>query len=83
MPLLPSPGAAHTEFDPPPSGNALAWRRLFKFSHMVGTVLEAKLGYMTTCVGLGSCCVTSLVTVYQPKKSVRSVARAVNTPRTE
>jgi len=34
MPLLPSPGAAHTEFDPPPPGNALAWRRLLKFSQM-------------------------------------------------
>lgn len=78
MPLLPSPGAAHTEFDPPPSGNALAWRRWLKFSQMVGTILEANKRHMTPRVGLGSCCIASLVTVYQPKKSVRSATRGVN-----
>ena len=77
MPLLPSPGAAHTEFDPPP-GNALAWRRFLKFSQMVGTALEANVWHMKPRVGLGSCCVASLDTVYQPKKGVRSVTHVVN-----
>lgn len=75
MPLLPSSSAAHTEIDAPPLGNALAWRRLLKFSQMVGTVIEPDTRDMTPYVGLGSCCVASLVAVCQPKKGVRPIMR--------